>query len=94
VLNRFRAASSASRKEALFVAAFWIVSCVYTVGYSALYAYRPGAGAERIFGLPLWVVYGVLVPWFVSLAVTLWFAGFGMKDESLGENPDEESDVE
>ena len=42
-----------------------------------------------LFGIPRWVVWGVLAPWLASLVVTLWFASFGMKDEPLGENPDE-----
>lgn len=87
-MNRFRSASPAARREALFVVVVWIVACVYTVGYAALFAYRQPP--RIVMGIPAWVWCGILAPWFASLAVTLWFAARGMTDEPLGENPDDE----
>src|SRR5688500_17327048 len=89
-MKPIRSASSASRREALFVAFIWIAAYAYTVGYAALYAYRPSAASEALFGMPRWVVWGVLLPWVVTLFLTIWFAAVGMKDEPLGENPDDE----
>ena len=88
-MMRFRPPSSSSYREALIVAVIWIITCVYTVGYAAFFAYRQN-GSSLVLGVPSWVVWGVIVPWFVSLAVTLWFAAVGMKDEPLGENPDDD----
>lgn len=79
---------SSSRREALFVAVTWLLSCGYIVGYAAAFAYR-GKSADAlpplVFGMPSWVFWGVLAPWGVITAVTLWFAARGMKDEELGE---------
>ena len=92
-MKRFRPPSSSSYREALIVAVVWTITCVYTVGYAALFAYRDSA-SRVVLGIPSWVVWGVLLPWVVTLFVTLWFAGAGMKDEPLGENPDEVTDGE
>ena len=82
-------ASSASRREALFVCAVWVIACAYTVGYSALFGYGKSGYPTLILGIPSWVVWGVLAPWFACLGITLWFAGFRMTDEPLGESHDE-----
>ena len=84
-----RSSSLASRREALFVCAVWIVACVYTVGYSALFGYGQSGAPRLILGIPSWVVWGVLMPWFACLGITVWFAGFRMADEPLGESHDE-----
>jgi hypothetical protein len=83
-MKRNRTASLASRRESLIVITVWVAACAYTIGYAALFAYRPGA-PRILFGIPQWVVWGVLAPWIVSLAVTLWFALCYMEDESLGD---------
>ena len=67
----------------------WVAACIYTVGYPALFAYGQTGPPKLTFGIPSWVVWGVLLPWFACLAITLWFAGFRMKDEPLGESHDE-----
>lgn len=72
-----------SRREALFTAVLWIACCVYTVGYAALFAYRRGEPPELLFGIPSWVVWGVLAPWGVSTAITCWYALCGIRDEDL-----------
>lgn len=83
-----RSASSllqSSLREAAVVAAVWILSCVYTVGYAALYAYRVEPQPRLILGMPAWVVWGILAPWTVCLVFTCWFALRGIRDEELGE---------
>ena len=65
----------------------WIAACVYMVIYAALYAYGPSTHSQTLlFGMPRWVVYGVLAPWFIVTIVTVWYALFCMKDEDLGED--------
>lgn len=74
---------ASSRREALWVVAIWSGSALYTVGYAACCAY--GQGPPRLlFGMPHWVVWGILAPWFVCLALTTWLAFWGMTDEDLG----------
>lgn len=80
-----------ARKEALFTVAFWILTCLYTVGYAALFGYRQDPAPQLLWGIPTWVVYGVLTPWFVCTVVTCWYAFFGYKDEELGEDVETEA---
>jgi hypothetical protein len=76
-----------SRREATFVVVVWMLACLYTVGYCGLFGYRahPAAPPPLIMGIPDWVCWGVLVPWTVVLALTVWFAFWGMSDVDLGE---------
>jgi hypothetical protein len=71
----------------MFVAVVWVLACVYTVGYAALFAYRTGEPLQLLFGIPSWVVWGVLAPWLAVTLVTCWYALLGMKDEDLDEMP-------
>jgi hypothetical protein len=65
----------------------WIATCVYMVIYAAQYAYGPvGYHGTLLWGMPPWVVYGVLAPWFIVTIITVWYALFCMKDEELGED--------
>lgn len=88
-MKPLHSASAAARREAHFVIVTWILACAYTVGFSYFAGYGKPAPPRLWHGIPTWVVWGVLLPWFVTLAVTLWFAGWRMTDEPLGENPDE-----
>ncbi len=75
-----------TRREALGVVALWILSCAWTVGYSLSAAYRQDPDPPLLFGIPTWVVWGVLLPWGVILIITCWAAFFGIKDENLDED--------
>jgi hypothetical protein len=75
-----------SRREALGVAAVWIIACVWVVGYAFLNAYKVEATPTLVLGMPAWVFWGVIAPWFVVLAVTVWAAFWGIRDEDLGED--------
>lgn len=74
-----------SRREALFTVAVWVLACAYTVGYAGLFAYRRDAAPALTWGMPSWVVWGVVLPWIVCTAVTCWYAMCGILDEDLGE---------
>lgn len=87
-MNRSHSTSQSSLREALFVALLWMVSCLYTVGYAALFAYRQEPNPRLLLGMPLWVFWGVIAPWTVCTAITLWFAFRGMQEEVLDEEPD------
>jgi hypothetical protein len=80
------ASEIASRREARFTFWFWIASCLYTVGYCGLFAYRPEPNPRLILGMPSWVFWGVIAPWTVCTLVTCWYATFKMTDEDLGED--------
>lgn len=81
-----------ARREAVIIGLAWLASTVYSCGYSYAFGYKragwtPGvADIHPIFGVPSWVVWGVIAPWFVCGLFTLWFAGFSMTDDDLGED--------
>lgn len=77
-----------SRRESLFVAGMWILTCGYTVIYAGLNAYRPVEPVPLVFGMPAWVFWGVIAPWSVTTVVTLAYATWGIENSPLDEEPD------
>ncbi len=47
---------------------------------------RSAEGLRLVYGMPEWVWLGIVVPWLVCWAVTVWFSLCFMKDEDLGED--------
>src|ERR1700761_2473907 len=81
-----------ARKEAIGIGLIWLASTIYCCVYSYVYGYirsdRPMTAADiaPIWGIPSWVVWGVLAPWIVCSILTFWFAGFYMADDGLGKD--------
>lgn len=81
------------------------LTLVWTVGYCYLRGYqhapdswvvqaglavaRTDDNFHQIWGLPDWVLFGILVPWLLSTAFTIGFALVGMKDDDLGAEAEE-----
>lgn len=66
--------------------ALWVAACVYTCTYAYLFAYKPDPNPKFVLGMPSWIVGGVIVPWLVCLAVTIWASLWGIQDEDLGQD--------
>lgn len=66
---------------------FWSVGVSFYLGYGV----EPEIIQTRIWGMPRWVFWGVLVPWGVATLFTIWFAWFFMMNDSLEERSDAES---
>jgi hypothetical protein len=63
---------------------------MWVLGYSALYAYPKDPSTMRLtFGLPTWVVWGILLPWILATMITIWFCLFVMEDHENGACDDE-----
>lgn len=75
-----------SRREALGVLAVWLTACVWVVGYAILNAYRVESPPTLVLGMPSWVFWGIIVPWFACLAAIIYAAFWGIRDEELGED--------
>ena len=81
-----------ARKEAIGIGLIWFASMVYCCVYSYIHGYiradRPLTKDDiaPIWGIPSWVVWGVLVPWIVCSVLTFWYAGFFMSDDDLGKD--------
>ena len=80
-----------SRREAAFVVVVWVLACLYTLGFCGLrgYSAHPASPPPLVLGIPDWVCWGVLAPWMLVLALTVWFAFRGMQDVDLGEERSE-----
>ena len=75
-----------ARREATVVFALWLAAIVYTVGYSYTFGYdRPVESISYIYGVPDWVMWGIVLPWGVSTVAAIWFAWFFMTDDPLGD---------
>jgi hypothetical protein len=85
-VDRSASILQSSRRESRFVAVLWVASCAWTVGYYALHGFGRRAAAQLVWGLPAWVLWGIVAPWMVCLAATVWFSLWGMRDEDLGQD--------
>lgn len=83
---RFDATYLHARKEAGYILLAFFVSLVWTVGYSAIAGYDvPIEQMTLVWGMPSWIVWGVMLPWFAATMFSVWFGLFYMKDDPLGE---------
>jgi hypothetical protein len=81
-----------ARREGLLIMAVWAAALLWSVGFSYLSGY--GRGADEvglILGMPDWVFWGVVLPWALCLAFSVWFCFAYMADDDLGRDPDEEA---
>jgi len=69
-----------TRKEALLIMLSWIVFMIWTVGVSWILGYT-GDAVTLILGFPTWVLVGVMIPWLVGTAFSVWFSLSYMRDE-------------
>ncbi len=73
-----------ARKEAWLILLAWLICLVWTVGYSAYAGYGvDGTSIALVWGLPSWIVWGVLVPWISATVFSVVFALFYMADDAL-----------
>ena len=54
---------------------------IWTIGYCAFFAYG-SAEIHLLWGMPRWVVFGIVIPWIITTLYSLWFALFYMKSEA------------
>lgn len=77
-----------------FLAFFWTLGFCFARGYqhapdSALVRWglaetRTKDDFRHIGGIPDWVFYGILAPWFICSVATVWFGARYMKEDELG----------
>ncbi len=83
-----------ARREAIIIGLAWLACTLYCVVASYLLGYttpdRPlgRADVRPILGIPSWVVWGYLAPWFACGLFTVWFASRFMVDDDLGDDGD------
>ena len=75
-----------ARRELKVAVIFWVVFATWAIGLGKLLAYRKPPEGEMIsmlMGMPSWVFWVVMLPWFLATLFTLWFALRFMKDHDL-----------
>ena len=84
----------ASLREALVAIGLWVVCGAYTITYCYLNGYGENASPlETVAGIPSWIFYGVVIPWLLVNVFAVWYCFFFVKDQDLGEEPEETSEA-
>lgn len=73
-----------SLRELIWIVVAWTVSFAWVIGYCTWRGYD-GEPTEftLVLGMPSWVFWGILLPWVVVTAFTIWFALTQMADHPL-----------
>jgi hypothetical protein len=78
-----------ARREAWAGLAVWLAAMSYTLAYSYFFGYqRDPASLELTWGVPHWVLWGVLAPWTACTIVSGVFAFLFVADVDLGKELD------
>ncbi len=74
------AAFRRARREAAIILVAWGVCLAWTIGYSHFFGYDR-SHLQLLWGMPSWVVVGVLFPWVAATAFSVWFSLRCIRDE-------------
>ncbi len=73
-----------ARREAWVILLAWLVCLVWTVGYSAFAGYGiDGTTLSLVWGMPGWIVWGVLLPWVSATVFSVVYALRFIADDPL-----------
>ena len=77
-----------ARRETLVILVVFAICLVWSVSWCHLAGYPEPAGGQiaKIFGIPAWVFWGVVVPWLAADGFAVWFCFFFMADDPLVES--------
>lgn len=81
-----------SRREAIFIFCVWLAALLWAVPYCALNGYVGAAGSDDLaimWGMPRWVVFGIVAPWLAADVITIVFCFVIMRNDDLGVAPEE-----
>ena len=74
------------RREAVAAMCIWLAAMTYTIGYCWLFGYgRDPASIRLIWGVPDWVLWGVVTPWTICTLLAAGLAFVFMQDADLGD---------
>ena len=81
-----------SRREAVVIFCSWVVALLWAVPYCYLNGYNVAdpENIKTVLGVHAWLYWGIAAPWIAANLFTTWFCFAYMKDDDLGQNPDEE----
>lgn len=80
-----------SRRESVVLLLGFTVFFIWTITVSYWLGYRDNQETigQTIVGIPMWVFWGVALPWGGANLFTFWFCLFYMSDDPLGQALDE-----
>lgn len=80
-----------ARREACVVFGVWLAALLYTIGYCYAFGYGRDSQTPTLwFGVPDWVLWGIVLPWTLCTLVSWWFGLRFMSDDDLGGEPEGE----
>lgn len=94
-----------ARREGGTVIIVWALAFLWTVGVSYVMGYEHGPASlivefgladpgppqpGLVLGFPDWVFWGIMLPWLLVSAFTVWFGLKGIADDDLGAEAAEE----
>ncbi len=75
-----------SRREAIIIFLVWVAALLWAVPYCYATGYNIDASQlPLVYGIPAWVVGGIVVPWLLANVFTIVFCLHYMTDEDLGD---------
>ncbi len=79
-----------SRREAIFIFCLWAACLVWCVPYCYINGYVPEDQEVAIlWGLPQWIVLGILVPWLIANVIAILFCIFIFREDDLGSSEED-----
>ena len=76
-------------REAITALALWLAATIYSVTYCTLHGYkRPVESLSFVLWFPDWIFWGIVVPWLVCTAVSIYIALFLVEDDPLTSTAD------
>jgi hypothetical protein len=85
-----------SRREAVVIFFVWLVTMLWAVPFCYINGYVTNFDPQQfstIWGIPMWLFFGIFVPWIVADVATTWFCFGYMVDDDLGQTH-EGADIE
>lgn len=80
-----------ARREAVFIFLLWVACLLWCVPYCYMNGYVPdGEEVPLMWGMPKWIVYGILGPWLIADVITILFCIFIFREDDLGSVEGEE----
>ena len=77
-----------SLREALVALGAWVVCACYTLTYCSFAYNIKAAEAKVVWGVPRWILLGVLLPWMIANLFAWWYCFYCVRDDDLSGRPE------
>ncbi len=86
-----------SRREAIVIFCLFLAGLLWAVPFCYLTGYPEQfdpSSFPAVWGIPAWLFWGIVLPWLLADAFTIWFCFWYMADDKLSPGGEAEQDVE